>query len=147
MRWLDGISDSVDINLSQLWDTVKDEGAWYVAVHGVTKTWTQLRDWTTTTNQNDPFQIKPHSLAQNYSNFLFHSQLNKVLSGLWTHMSYTLALHCWSIHHLSIPISTLPFQGILLSLRCKCLQLDRFHPLPSSWLIPLPLRFHLIISS
>ena len=44
MRWLDGISDSMNINLSKFWDTVKDKGAWYVAVHGVTNTWTQLRD-------------------------------------------------------------------------------------------------------
>ena len=87
MRWWDGISDSMNIYLSKLWDTVKDKGAWYVAVHGVTKTWTQLRDWTTTTNQNDPFQIKLHFCAQNYSSLLFHSQWNKVLSGLWTHMS------------------------------------------------------------
>ena len=40
MRWLDGITDTVDMNLSKLRETVKDRGAWCTAVHGVTKSWT-----------------------------------------------------------------------------------------------------------
>ena len=53
MKWLDGIIDTMDVSLSKLLEMVKDREAWYATVHWVTKSWTWLSNWTTTTVMKD----------------------------------------------------------------------------------------------
>ena len=64
-EWLDDITNSMNMSLSQLLEMVKDREDWRAVVHGVKKSWTQLRDWTTTTIQR---------LGQNTLKFLIQFQ-------------------------------------------------------------------------
>ena len=69
MRWLDGITDLTDMIFSKLQKIVEDREAWHAAVHGVSKSWTQLSDWTTTITKGQkvdsgPIPGNPHPFPQ-----------------------------------------------------------------------------------
>ena len=80
MRWLDSITDSMDVNLNKSWKIVEDRGAWHAAAHGVAKSWTRLTNWTTaaTMLEKPPFKwvlftltcdsilIDFHSISENH---------------------------------------------------------------------------------
>ena len=72
MRWLDGITDLMDMSMSKLRGIGKNRGAWHAAVHGVTKSWTQLSDWATATTASKKDLRPQHNFSlQSSHSFLW----------------------------------------------------------------------------
>ena len=73
MRWLDGITDSMDVSLSGLWELVMDKEAWRAAIHGVAKSRRWLSDWTELNWMTLRCSISSPSLSPKYSCYLSHT--------------------------------------------------------------------------
>ena len=96
MRWLDSITDAMDMNLSKLWETVEDRGAWRAAVHGFTRSQTRRSDFTLTFHFRSSKYLLNPSISINLATLV-----DKVTICFWTTMM-NINTNC-----LPIPVLTL----------------------------------------
>ena len=119
MRWLDGITDSMDMGLGELQELVMDREAWHAAVHGVAKSRTQLSDWTELNWVNQEVLGQDLNLGLSWFQILYSFRQGMVL---------TLTLKIWrQIRQISSPWGARGLVGIILDLSLFS------YPVSKSW--------------
>ena len=102
MRWLDGITDSMDVSLSELWELVMDREAWCAVIHGVAKSQTRLSDWTELNWRSSHGELH-HLVKLCYSFCMLVESICKKLSKTLLHL--VIYLHIGLLSFLVMPFS------------------------------------------